>query len=47
MIIDLSPDTVNWIERYDSSLLDAPNEQRYVAALYWYVHRELTCILLI
>lgn len=37
MIIDLSPNTINWIERYDSSLVDAPNEMRYVAALYWCV----------
>jgi len=35
MVIDLSPEPFNWIERYDPSLLDAPNEQKYIAALYW------------
>ena len=38
MVIDLSPEPFNWIERYDPSLLDAPNEQKYIAALYWYIH---------
>jgi len=38
MVIDLPPEPLNCIERYNPSLLDAPNEQKYVAALYWYIH---------
>ena len=37
MVIDLPPEPLNCIERYNHSLLDAPNEQKYVAALYWYI----------
>jgi hypothetical protein len=36
MMIDWTGDPVNWLSRYDASLMDAPNEYKYVAAMYWW-----------
>jgi hypothetical protein len=35
MMIDWTGDPVNWLSRYDASLMDSPNEYKYVAAMYW------------
>ena len=40
MIANAEPDGPSWLTHYDPALTDAPNDARYIVALYWAMIRS-------